>query len=289
MTRRRPLLPDLVLPWTALLLFLAGAGFGRLGTTLGVVSAEDQPKKDAAKEAAPEGEEADANPLAACEDKQAKVLADAIKKISRKKNANDVLPVLEKIEGLQHKEFEKPLLKLLKHPSSLVAIKAAEMWEWRNHKKVAKKIWSATFGDRKVNKRRFEIKALVLKSWPRAGLTLSDKEFKEVEGDWRWIVGNPNPSLAPALVAIAKYVELAKDKRLCRKLAEELDEPGTNVVASDPNNPPREWWERRHKLWREAKPAAVAALKALTGQEFDKTAAAKQWFEENRKSFGFDW
>ena len=43
--------------------------------------------------------------------------------------------------------------------------------------------------------------------------------------------------LPPALSAFAEYAGLAKDKRMCRLLAEELDEPiATNVNAG--NNPP---------------------------------------------------
>ncbi|MDJ0520757.1 MAG: hypothetical protein QNJ90_01640 [Planctomycetota bacterium] len=272
---QRPDIPiALVFVWALLLLLLAGVG---PGTAIA--------EEDAADEAA---EETETSPLESVEDKKAKALAAEIKKISKKKNATEVLPVLEKIENLQHKEFEKPLLKLLKHPSSLVSLKVAAMWEWRNHKKVAKKVWAATFGDRKVNKKRYQVKAIVLKSWPRAGLTLNDKQFDEVERSWRWIIGNPNPTLAPALAAMADYVRIAKDKRLCRRLAEELDEPmATNVNSG--SNPPADWWERRWKMWKEAKPAVVEALKALTGQEFDKTAEAKKWFEANEKTFGFKW
>jgi len=281
------------------LLFLPASFLGEAWTSVtpmpcAAAYAEDEPAKpDEGKEEEGKDDEGEAkegeSPLEACDDAKAKALAAELTKAAKKKNSDDVLPVLAKIEDLQHPEFEKPLLKLLAHPSNLVAEKAASMWEWRSNKKAARKLWSATYGDRRVNKTRFEVKALVLVSWPRAGLELSDKEFKEVEGDWRWIVGNPNPVNAPALVAIARYVELAKDKRLCRRLAEELDEPGTNVSPSDPNNPPAAWWEQRHKLWREAKPAAVSALKVLTGQEFDKTAQAKQWLEDNRKTFGFEW
>lgn len=141
----------------------------------------------------------------------------------------------------------------------------------------------------KKNDKRYAVNALVLKGFARAGLEIKDRDFKDIERAWRWIVGNPNPTMAPALVAIAEYVELAKDKRLFRQLAEELDEPGTNVNASDPNNPPADWWKRRWELWQASKPAVVSALLELTGKEFDKTAEAKAWLEENEKSFGVKW
>ncbi len=296
MTDRRLQLASLALLGPILVLFAASLVLAGLTEAIAprTAHADDADKKgEETKGDEGKGEEdakgGDENPLQTCDDKKAKALATEVNKIRKKKDAKVVIPVLEKIEDFQHKDFEKPLLKLLQHPSSLVSVRAAEMWEWRNHKKVAKKVWAATWGDRRVNKRRHHIKALVLKSWPRAGLTLSDKEFKEVKSTWRWIVGNPDEILAPALTAIAEYVELAKDKRLCRKLAEELDEPGTNVNVNDANNPPQSWWEKRWKLWKAAKPAVVSALKELTGQEFDKTAVAKKWFEANEKTFGFKW
>ena len=272
-------------------MFLGAMFLGAMPLLLavGVASAEDEPAPPEEGKAEEREAKESESPLEACDEAKAKELAAELGKAAKKKNAEDVLPALEKIEDLQHAEFEKPLLKLLAHASNKVAEKAAAMWEWRSNKKTARKLWTATWGDRKINKKRFEVKALVLASWPRAGLELSDREIKEVQDDWRWIVGNPNPDNAPALVAIARYLELAQDRRLCRQLAEELDEPGTNVSPSDPSNPPAAWWEQRHKLWREAKPAAVSALKLLTGQEFDKTAQAKKWFEDNRKTFGFDW
>jgi len=299
-SRRRwdPLAPFLLvaaLAWVGAQL-LGGAlqAAPRLARALGptLVVAEDEPKGEDAKDGEIEegkAEDADENPLEACADAKAKLLAAELTKIRKKKNATVVLPVLEKIEDLQNVAFEKPLLKMLKHPSSLVALKVADMWEWRNRKKVARKLWAATFGDRKTNKRRYAVKAKVLKSWPRAGLVLTDKQFKEVESDWRWIVGNPNPALAPALVAIAGYVEVAKDKRLFRKLAEELDDPAKKANMSDPNNPSQAWWEQRWKLWKETRPAAVAALKALTGKAFDKTSEAKAWVAANGKAHGIDW
>ena len=107
-------------------------------------------------------------------------------------------------------------------------------------------------------------------------------------GAWRWIVGNPNPQLSPALAAIADYAAIAGDKRLFRQLAEELDEPGTDSPNA-PGNPSAEWWKKRWELWKAAKSAVVDALKALTGQEFDKTAVAKAWCEKNGKEKGVSW
>ena len=226
--------------------------------------------------------------LKAADDKEAKALAKAITKVAKKKNANDVLPTLAKIEGLAHKDFDKPLLRLLKHPSSIVALKAADMWEWRvRDKKVASKVWKATWLEKK-NARRFEVKARALKGFARAGIELDAKQFKEIERDWRWMIGNPDERWAKALSAIAAWVVLAKDKRLFRRLAEELDEPGTDNPNS-PSNPPASWWEKRWKMWKAAKPAVVEALQSITGKEFDKTAEAKAWYDANGKEAGLEW
>ena len=251
------------------------------------LAAEDAPRgsEEEGEEAETEGEE---SPLQAIDKAEAKKLNDALKKAAKKKKAPQVFPAMEAIEDYDSPEFHKVLLKLLRHGSSLVAIRAAEMWEWRIHdKKCASKVWKASWMD-KSNRKRFVVKAKVLKAFARGGQKLDAKKFKEVESDWRWIVGNPNPVNAPALSAIAEYFEITKDKRLCKRLAMELDEPmATN--PNSPSNPPADWWERRWKLWKESKPAVVAALLAITGQEFDKTEEAKKWFQDNEKTFGFEW
>lgn len=246
--------------------------------------AEDEAREGEVTEGAPAG----TSPLKPAEDKAAKALASELKKIAKKKNSDDVLPVLEKIDGLEHKAFDKPLCRLLRHESSIVSLRAADMWEWRvRDKRVGSRLWRASWGEKK-NDRRYAVKAKVLKAYARAGLPLDAKQFKEVDRAWRWMVGNPDERWAPALSEIAAWVALSKDMRLFRKLAEELDEPlATN--PNSPSNPPASWWEKRWKMWKAAKPAVVEALKALTGQEFDKTAEAKAWVEANGKKAGIEW
>ncbi len=257
----------------------------------GPAGAEDeQPKGEESKggEGKQEAAAGNTSPLTAAQDDEAKTLAAAIKKIGKKKNATLVLPVLEKIDTLAHEAFDKVLLKLLKHESSLVALRVADMWEWRvRDKKVAGKLWKASWAEKK-NNRRYSVKAKVLKAFARGGIPLNPKQYKEVERAWRWIVGNPNPQNVPALSAIADYARLAADKRLFRPLAEELDEPGTDSPNA-PGNPPADWWKRRWELWKGSKPAVVEALKALTGKEFDKTAEAKAWCEQKGKEKGVAW
>jgi hypothetical protein len=246
------------------------------------IAAADEPPKGGA------AAESEKDPLTPCDDARAKELVAELKKVARDKDPQVVLPVLAKIEGLRNEAFEKPLMSLLTHDSAKVATKVASMWAWRLRKKIASRLWRASWGARK-NAKRFEVKALVLEGYARAGVAIRDRDLREVESDWRWIVGNPDPANGPALVAIARWVRLSKDKRLFRKLAEELDEPGTNVTANDPGNPSRDWWERRWKLWHQAKPEVVAALQALTGETFEKTAQAKAWLEKHGKEFGVKW
>lgn len=259
------------------------------GLTLAVLAlpaaAEDQP---AGGDAPAKEPAADKSHLEAADDKEAKALAKEVTKVAKKKNANDVLPTLEKIAGLEHEDFDKPLLRLIKHPSSLVALRAADMWEWRvRDKKVASKLWKASWLEKK-NDKRYEVKARVLKAFARAGIELDAKQFKEIERDWRWMIGNPDERWAPALSGIAAWVALSKDKRLFRRLAEELDEPGTDSPNA-PSNPPESWWKKRWHMWQKAKPAVVEALKALTDKEFDKTAEAKAWYDANGKKAGIEW
>jgi hypothetical protein len=224
----------------------------------------------------------------AIDDEAAKPLLEALKKVEKKKDAKPILDALEAIAEVHNPEFEKSLLKLMGHESSLVAMRAATLWEGRiADDKVADRVWKSSWLDKR-NERRFGVKARALRAMGTAGVALDKKQFDEVERDWRWMVGNPDESHAEALTDICAYFEATKDKRLCRRLAEELDEP-VATAPNSPTNPPAEWWERRHKTWRAMKPAVVSALKAITGQEFDKTEQAKAWFEANRKSFGFDW
>jgi len=218
----------------------------------------------------------------------AKPLLEALKKVERKKEAKPILEALDAIAEVHNPEFEKSLLKLLGHESSLVAMRVAELWQGRiADDKVADRVWKAAWLDKR-NERRFGVKARALRAIGAAGVVLDKKQYDEVERDWRWMIGNPDESHAEPLTDLCAYFEATKDKRPCRRLAEELDEP-VSTAPNSPTNPPAEWWERRHKTWRAMKPAVVAALKAITGQEFDKTEQAKAWFEANRKSFGFEW
>ncbi len=269
-----------------------------LGVPHALAEEDSAPKDGEGSDMAEEGE------LTEASKDEAKKLLDALKKVYKKKNATKILPLLEPMDGLKHESWEKPLLKLLKHQSSLVALKVAGMWDGRVRDKTVKKVWKAGWLE-KVNDKRFPIKAKVLLAIaggapadaepidgtkrPKSSWWILDKaQYKEVERDWRWMVGNPNERYADALIDICLYFEKTKDKRFCRWLAQELDEP-TAESPNSPSNPPAEWWERRWKMWKPMKPAAVAALKAITGQEFDKTEDARKWLKENEKTFGFQW
>lgn len=240
----------------------------------------EQPETD-------EGAAAEPVELKEASTEEAKKLLDALKKVAKKKNATLVTPALDAMAGLKHQSWEKTLLKLLRHKSSLVALKTAGMWTGRVRDKNVRKLWKASWGD-KINDKRFVVKTKVLRALGLFGHVLDKKQYKDVERDWRWMVGNPNEKYADALIDICFYFEKTKDKRHCRKMAEELDEPlATN--PNSPSNPPADWWERRWKMWKPMKVAAVEALKAITGQEFDKTEQARKWFEANEKEFGFKW
>jgi hypothetical protein len=122
----------------------------------------------------------------------------------------------------------------------------------------------------------------ILAAMGTAKAPLDAKQYDEAESLWR-----KAPS-AEAMIGVARYFErFQKDKRPCKLLAMWLDEPRPGNV-NDGSNPPAAWWEARWKLWDKTKPAAVAALKAITGQHFDATDEAKAWFRANPK-FGFDW
>ena len=248
-----------------------------------------------AEEDADEGAEAEENGIERVADEDAKALEKALTKAAKRRKFQDVLPVLDEVGERWHPSFQKPLLKMLTHESSRVALRAAEMLSWQQcenekaGKKLGKAIWKKAFTDRKNNRRYTVQGASVLAAASvENGVELDNNRFKDVERLWRSVIGNPKESNAPAIVSVCEYVRLTKDKRLCRKLAEEIDEPMATAVNS-PSNPPASWWEARWKMWKQYKAEVVETLEELTGESFKDTASAKAWFEANGKEFGFRW
>ena len=218
---------------------------------------------------------------------QAKAMADALKKAARKKKLGDIRPALEAIDGFKHESFIKPLLKLMNHKVGEAAETATNLLAERADEKCLKKMWKNAFSN-KANHGRYGVRSRVVLAFGEKGIVLDKNKYKEVERDWRWMFGNPQERFAEPAANYIKYFELTQDKRHCRKLAEQLDEPmATN--PNSPSNPPAEWWERRWKMWQPLKVAVVEALLEITGQEFDTTEQAKEWFEKNKKTFKFDW
>jgi len=249
--------------------------------------AEDPPPDDEAAQDEPQVE--------IVGDEEAKELAKELGKAARRRKLEDVLPVLDRVGLRSHESFVKPLLKMLTHEQSKVADRAADILavqqveDEKERAKLAKTIWKEGWSDRK-NRGRYTVqgRTLVAAVKLEGGGELDEKRFGDVDRMWRAIVGDPQEAWADALISVCEYVRLTKDKRLCRLLAEEIDEPIATAVDA-PSNPPKEWWERRWKMWRPVKAEAVEALEVLTGQSFKDTASAKAWFQENEKDFGFRW
>jgi hypothetical protein len=223
-------------------------------------------------------------------DEEAKPIVEGLKTAARKRKREDAMPLLDAVGALRHPEFERPLVQLLQHPDAAVARRAAELLEPRVgalDAKAATALWKAGWMH-PLNDKRHAIQAKTLRILARGGVTLDRKQHDDVAKLWRRHLGNPEASVVGVLLDIAWYYEHTKDKRLCRLLAEELDEPQPADVNS-PTNPPASWWEARWKAWKELKPAVVSALRSITGQEFDKTDEAKRWFKMNERTFGFSW
>jgi hypothetical protein len=214
-------------------------------------------------------------------------LLAALDTASKKKKAAEALAALKPLETRKHASLEKGYTKLLRHAEVAVALKAAELLEQRAYPEWAKGIWANAWGQA-INEKRPTVRVKALRSLARLGFTLDKKQFDDVEGHWRWLVGNPNRTYAPQLVDMAFFIEQAKDKRFARWLAEMIDEPMSNAPASDGTNPPAAWWEEKWHMWNESKAAIHTALKALTGMDFTSTKQAKEWIEEHKKD-GFDW
>ena len=231
-------------------------------------------------------------------DAESKPLAEALAPTAKKK-APDLLQALTGLEGLQHADFVKPLLKLLSHEETDVAVRAAKYLELQrptgaDEKAVAKEVdrfgkdlWKNGYLH-PVNSKRPIVKGAAVKVLGGWSITLDAKQFDEVRSFWARELGNPDPKRAGALSGVIAYVEATKDKRFCRLLAEQIDQPMAGAV-NDASNPSAEYWEARWRLWEQIADPAIAALKAVTGQGFLTTADAKKWLAANEKTFGFSW
>lgn len=240
---------------------------------------------DEEKEESAEGAEGE---LMQATDEQAKTIVAGLKKAAKKKKLADARPLVEAIDGFKHESFTKPLLKLMTNKLGVVAKLATDALALRcTEKKVLAKIWKNAFSN-KVNDKRYAVRARVVRLFGEQGIVLDAKKYKEVERDWRWMFGNPQIHFDQPALDLVVYFALTKDKRHCRWLAEQLDEP-IPANPNSPSNPPAEWWERRYKMWQPVKPEVVDALLEITGQEFDTSEEAKAWFEANKKTFKFDW
>ena len=215
-------------------------------------------------------------------------LAASLKKAARKSDAATARKAIVAIEKVKHATFAAPLIKLLTHDSSKVAVAAARALSYRcDDAKLRKKIWKASYVH-KSNKRRYGVKGELLRMFARMGMTLNDRQYKDVERDFRAINGNPSKSGGKAFADFAWYAGTVKDKRFARALAEQLDEPAPGDVNS-PSNPPASWWEKKWNMWKACRADAARALREITGKEFEKTAEAKAWIKGPGKKLGFDW
>jgi hypothetical protein len=206
-----------------------------------------------------------------------------------------VLPALEAIAGCSHEDFHKPLLKLVGHESTEVALAAADrlleqrVEDERDAGKLADQIWKKGWNHRE-NDRRWVVKGRLLRAIARLRVNapLEPREYRDLEGLWRQVHGSPDRAFAPAVVDVCRYVEATEDTRLFRMLAEALDEPVAAAVNA-PTNPPATWWEERWHLWNDSKAAIAAALTALTGELFKSTEAARTWAEEHGREHEIEW
>ncbi len=229
-------------------------------------------------------------------DAEAADLVRALKKVAKKRKVQPLLEVLDRIGLRSHEEFQAPLLKLLTHDNSTAAVRAAQILavqrveDEKDREKLVGKIWKEGWSDRD-NERRMSVRGAALLAVTGIEKKPLEKDrFAEVERLWKWCVENPDKAWAPLLVSVATYVGRTGDKRMCRWLAEEIDNPADGQGSvDDPNNPPAEWWKRRWEMWHEAKGAVVDALDELTGERFKTTADAKAWFEAHVDDFGFHW
>jgi hypothetical protein len=277
--------------WSVLLGSLLVGALVLRALWIGAPAARAGDEGDGAAPAAPASETPASRALS---DEEAAPLVERLKRASRKRDAADVLPVLRDLEGLSHPGFQKPLLKLLGHAQPDVALAAADRLadqvvpDERDAAKLARAVWKAGWVDR-ANKDRLRVRARCLVAIAAVTKTPLDKgDFDDVEALWRRVTTEPDRVNAPVLVDVCRYVRLSGDKRLCRWLGEELDEPNATDVHSG-TNPPASWWEERWYLWNGVVKDVVETLHVLTGETFKTSEQAKAWFEAHEQDFGFHW
>lgn len=239
-----------------------------------------------------------APPLRPATDAEARPLVEALAAASRGKPA-DALRALSALAGLEHAEFIRPLARLIPSEDEEVALAAATCLERRKPTgsdpksaakeldRVVRDLWKTGF-QHPVNGRRPIVRGAVVRVIGAWGMTLDAKQFDDVRSVWARELGTPDPKRAAAFLHVIAYVEATKDKRLCRLLAEQIDQPTAENVH-DAANPSAAYWEARWRLWDRIRDPAIAALTALTGQVFTATADAKKWFAANERAFGFAW
>lgn len=218
---------------------------------------------------------------------EAKKLVAALNKARKRKSSRDLTKALAALEGLKHKDFIKPLVKILTHDNARAAMQAGDALEFRATADDIKTLWKQCWAHKK-NKRRYNVRARILRAYGRLDHALDKKQFAEVTKAWDWMIREPQIAYGTALADMCWYFGHRKDKRMALRIARELDQPGTTDVHSE-FNPPREWWEKRVKMWQVMHKPAIKALEKMTGQTFSTVEGARKWFEANEKDFGVEW
>lgn len=229
----------------------------------------------------PDAKPAEAAPaLRTLTDAEAAPLLEGLKKALKAKVLSEAAPALDALAGVTHPELEPALARLLGHNLADVAARAARALGERAGDKTAATLWKAWSSP--ANERRVDVRAAILDALATMKAPLDPKQYAQVE---RLFTDAASPV---AMDAVTRYFTVvATDKRPCKAFALWLDEPSPANVH-DGSNPPKEWWEARWKLWTKTRPGAVAALKAITGQEFESSEQARAWFAANR-AFGVRW
>jgi hypothetical protein len=229
---------------------------------------------------------------------ETKSLLEGLEAARKKKGSADVLRAIGSLRGLVHRDFLKPLLKLLAHDDPDVAIAAARALDGQKPRgtdekalekevdKAGKDLWKAGFGP--PNDKRAPVRAAVVRTFGAWNVLLDERQYDDADKLWRWLGSAPDARLAGALTDLAHYALATKDKRTCRLLAEWLEEPGQSGPITG-TTPPASYFEAKWKMWKPAAPIIHDALKAITGQDFRTMEEAKKWFDANRSTFGFKW
>jgi hypothetical protein len=211
------------------------------------------------------------------EDKEAKALiAEFEKKVkANAKNLGVRLTAVQELGGHRNGLLVKPLLAIARSDKAISVRRAATEAIGAQPKKQARRALSMLLKKTDMLRQPDETASVV-----RA---LSSESYDAK--DWPILQRMFDKSLAEkgvvnAQIAIIELAGQQQEVQAANWLVQHIDAPAPAWV-DDPNNPPADYWEARHKNWAKWRGQVTEAMFQITGQRFGSTKEAKLWMRAN--------